>query len=162
MRIVIGLIICLTLVCGCGNSGQEGLSRYLPLANDLDQWQAADTVVTYVSQDLFLLINGGAEMYHRHGFVQVASQTFEHSDGHQITIECYEMNSPEGAREVYRSKISDSGEGLSIGDEAMLNGYYLNFYQSNFLVTLVGFDSESATVDGLKAIAEWMSSRMGD
>jgi len=153
-RTILGLCLGIMLVCGCAtDSTDSDMARYLPSENEVEGWNAVDTVSTYVGQDLFLLINGGAELYHQNGFARAATQTFQDSDGHQISVECYEMNSIDGSRIVYESKISDNGEKLAIGDQAMLNSYYLNFYKGRFLVTLVGYDSDPKTLDGLQTLA---------
>lgn len=155
------MVLCLILSLGCAkNSSDHDIAQYLPLDTEIDNWSAIDTVSTFIGQDLFLLINGGAEIYHENGFVQVVSQSFENAAGNQISIEFYEMNSIVGAKKMYESKISDNGEKLAIGDDATLNGYYLNLYKKNFLLTLVGYDSEAATIEGLKKIAEIVSGKI--
>lgn len=161
-RIAIGIVLVLATGFGCASNSPEDLARFLPSPEGIDGWRAVDTVATYAGQNLFLLINGGAELYHKHGFLQVVSQTFEDSTGHQISLECYEMNSGDGARTIYESKISQDGESLPIGDAATLNSYYLNFYRDNYLVTLVGYDSDPVTVEGLKRLAELMSQKIDD
>ena len=61
---------------------------------------------------------------------------------------------------LYASKISTKGTQLAIGDEALLEDYYLNFRKENFLITLTGFNSEKETIDGMMIIAQAVDERM--
>jgi hypothetical protein len=102
------------------------------------------------------MINGGAEMYHDNGFVQVATQSFE-SSGNRISVEIYEMSSVDGAAKIYDIKVSPGGEKVRIGDAASLSSYYLNFRQDRYLVTLVGLNDAAGTIGGLIEIAKAVS-----
>lgn len=145
---------------GCTQSEVEmRMSDYLPVESDGTEWAASDTVRTYVGDDLFILINGGAEMYHQNGFVQVVTQTFE-CTGKKISIELYEMKSIKGGTIVYESKVSPTGEKISIGDGATLSSYYLNFRQGRFVVTLVGYNDDSVTTSGLTKLAKLISTKI--
>jgi hypothetical protein len=44
--------------------------------------------------------------------------------------------------------------------EGRLEGYYLNFWKGNYLVTLTGFDEDKETVDGLKAVARTIEKKI--
>ncbi len=61
---------------------------------------------------------------------------------------------------MYASKIGNDGTPLAIGEEALLEDYYLNFREENFLITLTGFDSEKETIDGLITIAKAVDERI--
>jgi hypothetical protein len=160
--VIVWHLVLAMLFIGCVDDQPDiRLAEYLALSNETGSWSAVDTVSIYVGQDLFLLINGGAELYHQKGFVQVVTQIFQDSSGHQISIECYEMKSVEGSKSIYESKIAGSGEKLAIGDQAMLNSYYLNFYKGRFLVTLVGYDSDPKTLKGLRDLARAISRKIG-
>jgi hypothetical protein len=146
---------------GCGRDSSESVSALLPDENEEGEWSAADTVRAFVGEDLFILINGGAEQYHENGFVQVATQTFENTSGQKISIEIYEMGSVEGATAVYDGKVSPGGEKLEIGDDAILSTYYLNFRQDRYIVTLVGFTESPETRRGLTELARVISAKIG-
>ena len=152
--------ICLVWLGCTQDSANQSIAGYLPGENEVAGWSISDTVRTYVGKDLFILINGGAELYHDNDFVQVITQTFENSSGNQISIEIFQMNSADGALKVYETKVSPDGEKIDIGDDAILSNYYMNFRQSRYIVTIVGFDSDTETTDGLLALAKAISAKI--
>ena len=156
MRVFVLLVLVgVATLFGCAEkSDKPGLASLFPDQAELTSWSPTDTVRAFVGQDLFILINGGAELYHSNGFDEVVTQTFANEFDNQISVEIYRMNSPEGASIVYQNKVSPSGEKLSIGDEAMLSSYYLNFRKGRHVVTLVGYDTDSATIAGLRDIGQ--------
>ncbi len=70
------------------------------------------------------------------------------------------MESPSGASEMYALKTGNDGIHSEIGDEALLEDYYLNVRKDNFLVTLTGVDSDKETIDGLITIAKMVDGRI--
>jgi hypothetical protein len=49
---------------------------------------------------------------------------------------------------------------VNLGNQGRLEGYYLNFWKGNFLVTLTGFDEEEDTVSGLISLAKAVEDRI--
>lgn len=132
-----------------------------PLAVEVEGWSLAGEPQLFVGDQLFELVNGGAELYHRYGFVQVLSAQYTAVGGRSIALELFEMRDAEGARGIYSAKVGSDGEHPEIGDEAVLEGYYLNVRSGRFLVTLTGYDSDPETVDGLVRVARAVESRLG-
>lgn len=132
---------------------QVSISSYLPKKGEIGAWQPIGAPEKAIGEDLFLLINGGAEIYQEYGFRQVVMQQYQNDKGKSINLEVYEMNDPASAFGIYTFKSSAEGRELPFGDGALLEEYYLNLWKGNFLVTLTGFDSDQQTIDGLIAIA---------
>ena len=80
--------------------------------------------------------------------------------GKSIKLEIYEMESPAAAYGIYTFKIGAGGKALAIGQEALLEDYYLNFWKGNLLVTVIGQDSEEETVQGVVALAKAVDARI--
>jgi len=145
--------------CAKATIEEDGLRQFLP-GKELKNWQAEDSPQQYGGDDLYLYINGGAEIYHEYGFEQVIVQDYSNKQGKSISIELFEMSGPESAFGMYRFKSSSLGKELSIGDGAGLEDYYLNFWKGKYLITLTGFDADTETVLGLKQIAEAIDARI--
>jgi len=158
-KIVLILIIC-SIWFACAHNGAESIADYFPADDEVPGWSRADTVRAYIGDDLFILINGGAELYHANGFIQVAIQSFKDSGGNLIAVEIYKMSSVDGAVKTYDSKVSTSATRVKIGDAASLSSYYLNFRQDRHLVTLVGFNESDETIEGLTELAQAISSKI--
>jgi len=141
-------------------SVQRNLKKYLPGTDDIEGWEADGSPREYKGEDLFSYINGGAEIYHEYGFVQVIVQDYKRKNGKSIALEIFEMESVEAAYGIYTFKTSAQGKRLALGDEAQLEEYYLNFWKGDFLVTLVGFDDDEETVNGLLEIARAVDTKI--
>jgi hypothetical protein len=124
-------------------------------------WQQEYEPEIYVGDALFELINGGAEVYHRFGFVQALATQYADGDGRSISLEVFEMKDIDGAKRIYADKTGGSGEPLQIGDEAAGEDYYLNFRSGRFLVTITGFDSQPETTDGILLLARAAAAGLG-
>jgi hypothetical protein len=136
------------------------LARFLPRAADLSGWSPQGSPQRYRGEDLFLYIDGGAEIYHEYGFKQVIAQDYRDKKGRSITIEIYEMASPESAFGMFTFKSSGRGSSESIGQDARLEDYYLNSWKGPCLVTVVGMDDSAETREGILRIARTAEAKM--
>lgn len=141
-------------------SNQTDLSSYLPTKDKIGNWLPTGSPEQAIGEDLFVLINGGAEIYHEYGFKQVIMQSYENEHEKAINLEIYEMTNSASAFGIYSFKTSHRGKELPLGDKARLEDYYLNFWKGNFLITITGFDSEPETIDGLITIAKAVNSKI--
>ncbi|MCP5105069.1 MAG: hypothetical protein GY950_16900 [bacterium] len=148
------------LSVGIALAGVEGVGAYLPQPGDLKGWEASGKPEVVKGDDLFLMINGGAEVYHEYGFKQAAAQGFKNKNGKAFNLEIYEMKDAAAAYGIYTFKTGDSGKTLTVGDEGLLEEYYLNLWKGNFLVTVIGFDSEKETLGGIMAAAKVVAAKI--
>ncbi|NIM15701.1 MAG: hypothetical protein GTN82_28375 [Candidatus Aminicenantes bacterium] len=138
------------------------MAVYLPQPGELKEWEPSDNPQHVIGDDLFLLINGGAEIYHEYGFKQAIVRGFKHKKQAtlQFNLEIYEMQSPEAAFGIYTFKTSDSGKAIDVGNEGLLEDYYLNFRKGNFLVTVIGFDAKEETITAITAAAKVVAAKI--
>jgi hypothetical protein len=158
MKQMIVVFVMIVLVSGA----YAGMPDYLPKAAELKDWEPAGTVEYIVGDDLFLLINGGAEIYHEYGFKQAITRGYKHKNQPSLgfNLEIYEMQNPEAAYGVYTFKTGDSGKAIDVGQEGMLEDYYINFWKGNFQVTVIGFDSKKETLEGILQAAKIVSAKI--
>ncbi|HSL18151.1 MAG TPA: DUF6599 family protein [Methylomirabilota bacterium] len=136
----------------------EGLTR---AAVAVEGWELDGEPLVFVGDTLFELINGGAELYHQHGFVQALSAQYVDGEGRTIALEVFEMGDAEGAATVFAEKAGESGEPVELGDEARLESYYLNLRSGRFIVTLTGYASDEQTTAGILALADAVAAELG-
>lgn len=149
-----GLILIL-IVAGVQAQPDPGdISTYLPSAEEVAGWSQDGSLENFRGDDLFMMINGGADIYHEYGFKQVIGADYTNSNGKAIRLEIYEMENPAAAYGIYTFKTGEGGKAMEIGQEALLEEYYLNFWKGNVLVTVIGQDPEEETVQGIVAIAK--------
>ncbi len=139
---------------------KESLFHLMPLESDLEGWKLDGEPQTAEGVRLFELINGGAEEYVKEGFSRAVVATYRNKGGKRINLDIYEMLSPEGAQRIYRKKAGDKGQKVSVGEEAALEDYYLNFRKGVYQVTLSGYDTQRETLDSLLRIARLVAERI--
>lgn len=157
LLVLIGIISFLTQV---SFSAQTRLSEYLPEDDQIQGWKKQGKSQHYEGEGLYEYIDGGAEIYHEYGFKSVIVQDFVHSVGKSVSVEIFEMASPESAYGIYTFKTNAKGKKVPIGTDAQLADYYLNFWKGPILVTLTGFDETEDTIKGLLDIAQAIDSRL--
>jgi len=144
-----------TFLCASSDhpESKQGIPKYLPEENELINWKTLGSPQTARGENLFHLINGGAEIYHEYGFKSAVIQSYERKDGLSLNIEIYEMEDAWSAFGAFSFKTGSQGEKADVGMEALLEDYYLNFWKGEFVVTLIGFDTSPATQEALKEFA---------
>jgi hypothetical protein len=136
------------------------LLRLLPLEKDLKGWTLDGEPQTAEGMALFELINGGAEEYVKEGFRQAVIATYMNKEGKRINLDLYEMLSPDSARSIYRKKTGDRGTKVSVGDEAAMEDYYLNFRKGPYQVTLSGYDTQKETLEAILLMGRLVAERI--
>ena len=139
---------------------REALLRLLPLESDLKGWKFDGEPQIAEGMGLFEVINGGAEEYVKEGFRRAVLATYRNNEGKRINVDIYEMLSPKSAGSIYRKKAGDKGKRVSVGEEAALEDYYLNFRKGPYQVTLSGYDTQKETQEGLLHLARLVAERI--
>jgi len=138
----------------------QNLEAFLPDKEQLQSWKAENTPQLYKGEDLYLYIDGGAEIYHEYGFRQVLVQDYKSAAGKSLTLEIFEMANSECAFGIYTFKSSGKGKAVSVGQDGQLEDYYLNFWKGHFQITLTGSDSSPEIIQGLLFIAKSLDAKM--
>jgi len=141
---------------------RASLRGLVPAGQPAAGWTRDDEPQEFAGEDLYTYIDGGAEIYQEYGFVQVIVQDYKNAQGKSLSLEIFEMASPEAAFGMYTFKRSGKGKVLSLGVGGELEDYYLNFWKGRYLVTLTGFDAEAATLAGLQAVAAAVEAKIAD
>jgi len=139
---------------------QSSISRLLPSEKELSEWKPLFEPQTAEGEDLYLLINGGAEIYHEYGFKRAVLQSYENPNGRSINLEIFEMESPESAYGIYTFKTGKKGSHVAVGNDALREDYFLNFWKGSYVVTLIGFGSDGETSQGLLDLAKAIDSKL--
>ena len=140
--------------------GPENLAGLLPTGGEVAGLTPGGESQAYHGDDLYQMIDGGADIYHEYGFRQVLSAEYVDGGGKIIKLELYEMEDPDAAYGIYSFKVGEGGKALAIGREGRLEDYYLNFWKGNMQVTLIGQDADQTTVQGVVALAQAVAARI--
>lgn len=123
-------------------------------------WIAEEPYRTAEGNQLFTVIDGGAELYVRLGFRRAVFVSYQSPAGKNINLEIYQMRTPALAREVYAQKVGEGGHAVDFGAAARFEDYYLNFYKGAYQVTVSGYGTDSQTAEGILAIAGSIDARL--
>ncbi len=149
----------LFVFCISGLSAAE-FSDILPAASAVMPWKLSGQPQIAQGEDLYLLINGGAELVMEYGFQQALLAEYCHPDGGRVNIELYEMNECESAYGLFSMKKGRLSRPWPVGQEGALDDYYLNVWKGSHVITLTGLDQRDETRSGLKLLAEAVSEKI--
>jgi hypothetical protein len=124
-------------------------------------WTSDGEPQLFAGEDLFTYIDGGAEIYFEYGFRKVIVQDYRNAAGSRLSLEIFEMESPESAYGIYTFKKSAAGEPIVLGDESQLDEYYLNLRKGPYLLTLTGLDPAAVTRQDLLLVARSVEPKLG-
>lgn len=132
----------------------------LPSSDEVRPWVPDAPPEVAAGQELFALINGGAEIFLRHGFERAAVQAYSLAGGRHIQVEIYRMGTEGGATEVFLRKAGATERPLAIGDAGIQGAYYILFRRGRFLVTVTAGDAEADAQATLLRIARAIAQRI--
>jgi hypothetical protein len=115
---------------------------------NIGSWSAEPEAEDYVGDDLFIYINGGAEIYHEYGFGQVSVRRYERGE-ERVSVEIYTM--AESAFGIYSFSRSQGGRQLELGDGATIADYYLHLWADRDMAVIT---AETEFEDGREAVEE--------
>jgi hypothetical protein len=108
-------------------------------------WTRADSVDVYVGKDLFLLIDGGADLFFEYGFVRVLSSEYSRGPDRSATTELYEMEDPQAAYGLFTSFTVGTGTAVRAGQEGVLGEGYCIFWKGSYVAMLTDASVDSAS-----------------
>ncbi len=135
----------------------DNLSRLLGALEKQQDWRLDGSPQHAKSDGLFVLINGGAEIYLEYGFEQAVLANFKHQNGEALILEIYRMKDQHAAYGVYTFKTDKQAKPLAIGGQAKLSDYYLNLWQGSYVITLTaptpGKTSQATLITAAKILS---------
>ena len=139
----------------------QNILTYLPITGELKGWYQEDSARVFVGENLFKLIDGGADIYFEYGFRQVVKAEYRNNYGNSIKVEIYEMSDTSAAYGMFSLNAGTRGKKVQIGNEGMFSEYYLMFWKNRFLVFLTGADTTGETTSGILTMAASIDQHLG-
>jgi len=108
----------------------------------------------YGPDNLFEYIDGAAENFLSYDFVRLALGQYKTADGPgEMTVEIYDMGTPENAFGIYASERIPGSAFIPVGVQGYLEEGVLNFYADRYYVKLLAYDAGARTEEALRAFA---------
>ncbi len=148
------------LAAASADGGDRVILLVLPGATETRPWVPDGPAQLAEGQDLFALINGGAELFLRYGFERAAVQSYSLSGGRHIQVEVYLMRTPDGATEVFARRVGPGDLTITIGDSGVRGEYYVLFRSGRFFVTVAAGDTNPDAKTAVLRIARAIEKRI--
>jgi hypothetical protein len=136
------------------------LAQFLPPPTDIPGWEPEGAPQEAEGEALFKLINGGAEIYLRHGFVRAVLQVYVRPDQQLLQIEIYEMGAADGARRVLAERGGGRIASVGVGAEGARGDHYLVFREGRHLVSVAGPDAQPESQELVVRVARVIAGRL--
>jgi hypothetical protein len=149
----IRVLIAVSISQSTSQNQTDSLFSLLPKDSITTGWSRVDTARIYRGEELFHLIDGGADLFFEYGFRQVMAVEYQNAGGESINLEIYEMNDPSAAYGIYSIRIADGATPISIGQEGSAHPYYIMLWKGKYYVSVAGSDSTQECRKGLEVIA---------
>ena len=125
------------------------------LLGSLGGAKATGDVELYPGDKLFEYINGAAPVYIERKFRNLAAAQMQVGEGGELTVDVYDMSTPDGASSIYAKEDSSSAKPIDLGAQARTAPMALVFRKGRYYVKLTAFDetAEAALADVARALA---------
>jgi hypothetical protein len=137
---------------------RDSLDRLLPVATP--GWRLSEAPRSFVGNDLFNMIDGGAALYQEYGFDRAVSGKYEDSTGRGIDVEIYAMTDSSAAYGIFGITAMAGEQRLPIGDDGQWGEYFLVFRKGRHVAVVSGQSSDTLTMDGVKMISRAIQERI--
>jgi len=113
----------------------------------------------YVGDDLFSLINGGAELYHEYGFVEVLACAYKTPGGTNVKCEIYDMGSPDAAWGIFSITQTSHSKPFHIGVAGRSGDGFAQFIKDRYMFYMY---YESIDVFDLQYLAGCLATKISN
>ncbi len=136
------------------------INRLLPDENEVEGWNPSGAPENYEGDDLFFLINGGADLYYEYGFREVVAEHYIDSENNMIRVEIYRMTDPGAAYGVYSVSASADADVYMIGYKGEITDYHIRFFKDDYYVLVSALDRGENIDSGMKSIAGYIDGQI--
>ena len=160
MRIV---LFCISLLISCQLFSQQAhLLQLLLNTIELKGFNLKSDPEYYQGDDLFFLINGGAEIYLEYGFKDVISASYENEKSIGFKAEIYQMLNDSAAYGIFSFNRSDKTIYHDIGDESIRQDDFLIFKKGHYYIVLTTQSNKEVQHIDLLKKAKLISAKIKD
>lgn len=157
-RLLISVIV-LFIVYQVPAQEKPDLDMLLPSGEVLGDFALSAEVERYTEDELFFLINGGADLFLEYGFNSVIKADYA-ADDHVLIVEIYEMKDPPAAFGMYSMMQMKDEEPDSIGYAGQILNDHALFAKGKYLVKLNTNLSDTRAEEVMKAVSNDIASKI--
>lgn len=127
-------------------------------------WRAPKRVSRFVPANLYIKIDGRADIYLQFRVVSLVFGSYAHaSDGKRtIDVYWYDMGQPENAQGIYRAEAPPDADKVDIGREGYQAGGAVFFFKGSSYVQVLPSSADAADGEAAAAIASGIAGLIAD
>ena len=129
-----------------------GSQVIIPQDDFASDWKRSGKPSTFIKVDLFNHIDGGAELFIEYGFEKLLVQRYTLGKS-ELTLEIYEMESPEAALGIYLMKSGPETPVAGIHARNSGEKSQLTILKSKYFVYVNNFDGDARNLPAMVALA---------
>jgi hypothetical protein len=162
MKMLLSISFFVGLIFGIQNLSGQDIDKLLPTLSELDGWKFVSEPHVYAGDDLFSLIDGGADLYLEYGFSRVVSAQYADPSSSNILLEIYEMADDSSAYGIY-SVMQQAVEWSQLyGNLSAVSQDYISFWKSRYYVNLSCSSRQLLEQPMLARLAELVGQKIPD
>jgi len=143
-----------------GAADLQDTRAVLPDAADVPGWRAVEAPRVFKGEDLYEMIDGGADLYLEYGFTEAAVARYAAPSQGTLQVEVYRMADDAAAYGVYSANQAGQGTPLDIGQAARQFDYYLAMWKGDCFVSITVTDSAGDARSALRRAATATAARI--
>ncbi len=116
-------------------SGQD-INSLVPSLSELEGWKLTSEPQVFAGDELYELIDGGADIYLEYGFFRVISVQYADPSQNNIQVEVYEMTDASSAYGIFSLTQQSADWSKQYGNLSAVKDDYITFWKSRYYVTL--------------------------
>jgi len=116
-------------------------------------WKKTGKLSAFIKADLFNHIDGGAELFLEYGFEKLLVQRYAQAKS-DLTLEIYEMESPEAALGIYLSRCGQETPVAGIRSRHTGEKSQLMILKNKYFVMVNNYNGEAKNLPAMVALAE--------
>lgn len=158
LAVVMGSLFLFAVPCSGSDGTRDGVEGFLPASGFSEGWALSGKVSHYSPENLYVYINGEAELFLPYGFEALVSAFYIKGDNPAwgIVADIYKMGSRIDAFGIYSNYRDPVAEKTRSGAEGFVEESQLMFYKDRYFVRL----SVSGTVAGARDILVMFAKEM--
>ena len=133
-------------------AGSDPIFKLLPPDGTPSGWKRSGEERLFIGAALYRHINGGAELYHQHGFDRLAVQDYMNG-AREVRAEIYRMHDPAGATAVFAELTTGMATQKLYGTACVLDDYQVLFHRGPCCVSLTAYENSAESKAGMAALA---------
>jgi hypothetical protein len=162
MKVFLPIGLFVFMILAAQNLAGQDVKKLLPTLSELEGWKITSEPQVYIGDDLFSLIDGGADLYLEYGFNQVVSAQYTDPSLNNIQVEIYEMVDAPSAYGIFSITQQASEWSKQYGNQSSVNHDYISFWKSKYYVILSWSSKQNLDEPTMAGLADLIGQKIPD